>query len=151
MRRPTFSMRSAQQTLSHAALVCAPFLFIAYGCQLEDELRQAAVPHAIAQARVIPDGPPTIVFLDDADDDITAHPRDGRAAKHGSATAIAPSVLVVMHALSSGSNECAHGGVQSSTGIDTNGDGTLDMGEIFHTRTLCNRAPEDSIPSTSLR
>ena len=62
----------------------------------------------------------------------------GEDGDNGQAGADGSSSLTSSVSLAVGSSECANGGTQVSTGIDSNGNGTLDSSEIGSTVNVCN-------------
>ncbi len=58
-------------------------------------------------------------------------------------------ILVVDNTIAVGSEQCVNGGVETQTGVDTNGNGVLDSDEVTSSNLVCN-APATSLTSEQL-
>ncbi len=58
-------------------------------------------------------------------------------------------ILVVDNTIAVGSEQCVIGGVETQTGVDTNGNGVLDSDEVTSSNLVCN-APATSLTSEQL-
>ncbi len=58
-------------------------------------------------------------------------------------------ILAVDNTIAVGSEQCVNGGVETQTGVDTNGNGVLDSGEVTSSNLKCN-APATSLTSEQL-
>ncbi|MDX2012771.1 MAG: sialidase family protein [Myxococcaceae bacterium] len=81
--------------------------------------------------------------LDMAEVTTTQYVCSGAAGSAGMAGANGRSTLSSTAAESAGAN-CAFGGTRVQAGLDTNGNGTLEAGEVTSTGFVCNGAPGDA-------
>ncbi|AZN34197.1 alkaline phosphatase [Pseudoalteromonas sp. Xi13] len=58
-------------------------------------------------------------------------------------------ILAVDNTITVGSEQCVNGGVETQTGVDTNGNGVLDSDEVTSSNLVCN-APATSLTSEQL-
>jgi alkaline phosphatase len=58
-------------------------------------------------------------------------------------------ILAVDNTIAVGSEQCVNGGVETQTGVDTNGNGVLDSDEVTSSNLVCN-APATSLTSEQL-
>ena len=58
-------------------------------------------------------------------------------------------ILAVGNTIAVGSEQCVNGGVETQTGVDTNGNGVLDSDEVTSSNLVCN-APATSLTSEQL-